>query len=76
MYSKSCLFFSSCQASCVAVSAAISMMLTREEKYVKKSGNYDIDTVIDDAFTYASRSMLGLYSEVSCMLLVCLHPST
>ncbi|KAL5015164.1 hypothetical protein ScPMuIL_009434 [Solemya velum] len=53
-----------CQASCVAVSAAISMMLTREEKYVKKSGSYDIETVIDDAFTYASRCMIGLYAEI------------
>lgn len=46
---------SRCQASCVAVSTAIALMLQKNEKYLKKNGKFDIDPLIDECFLYASR---------------------
>ncbi|WAR25846.1 hypothetical protein MAR_011550 [Mya arenaria] len=44
-----------CEASCVAVSAAIAMLIQKSPQHMKKSGKYDIEGIIDDCFVYASR---------------------
>ncbi|KAL5015329.1 hypothetical protein ScPMuIL_009599 [Solemya velum] len=43
-----------CQASVVAVSVAIALMMLRGEKYLKKNGDYKVDTIILEANKYAS----------------------
>ncbi|XP_067683812.1 ADP-ribosyl-[dinitrogen reductase] glycohydrolase-like [Haliotis asinina] len=47
-----------CQASTVAVSVAISLMLRRQPQYLKKNGNYDIDKIIQECFHIASSTCL------------------
>ncbi|XP_064639249.1 uncharacterized protein YegU-like [Lineus longissimus] len=42
-----------CQASCVAVTTAIAMMLQRQEKHMKKNDKFNIDAVIADSYNYA-----------------------
>ncbi|KAH3819253.1 uncharacterized protein LOC127832469 isoform X2 [Dreissena polymorpha] len=44
-----------CEASCVAVSVAIALMIQQNERHLKKNGKYDIDAIINEAFVYASR---------------------
>ncbi|XP_046563667.1 uncharacterized protein LOC124272507 isoform X1 [Haliotis rubra] len=46
-----------CQASTVAVSAAISMMLKREPQHLKKSGKYNVQQIIEDCFQIASKCL-------------------
>lgn len=52
-----------CQAACVAMSVAIAMLLQREPKHLKKSGEFDAETIISDVFDYASK-LLATDSEV------------
>ena len=47
--------YSRCQASCVAVSTAIALMLQKDERYLKKNGKFDIDSLVNECFLYASR---------------------
>ncbi|XP_062607355.1 ADP-ribosylarginine hydrolase Tri1-like [Saccostrea cucullata] len=42
-----------CQASSVAVSVAIAMMLQRNKKHLDKAGHYNISLIIKDAYDYA-----------------------
>ncbi|XP_064632971.1 ADP-ribosylarginine hydrolase Tri1-like [Lineus longissimus] len=42
-----------CQASCVAVTTAIAMMLQKEEKHMTSKGIMDIEAIIADSFDYA-----------------------
>ncbi|KAL3851757.1 hypothetical protein ACJMK2_015468 [Sinanodonta woodiana] len=44
-----------CEASCIAVAVAIALMLQKDDKFLKKNGQLDIDSVIDECFTFASR---------------------
>ncbi|XP_071082038.1 uncharacterized protein YegU-like [Haliotis cracherodii] len=46
-----------CQASTVAVSAAISMMLKREPQHMKKNGKYKVQQIIEDCFQIASKCL-------------------
>ncbi|XP_046563707.1 uncharacterized protein YegU-like [Haliotis rubra] len=47
-----------CQASTVAVSVAISLMLRRQPQHLKKNGDYDIDKIIQECFNVASSKCL------------------
>ena len=49
--------FSRCQASAVAVSTAIAVMLERNPQCVDKKGNYIVKKVIDMAFDAASQCL-------------------
>ena len=42
-----------CQASAVAVSVAIAMMLQRKEKHTDKTGQYNIPAIITDSYDIA-----------------------
>ncbi|KAK7499928.1 hypothetical protein BaRGS_00008776 [Batillaria attramentaria] len=53
-----------CQASVVAVTTAITLMMQRDEKHLKKSGEYAVDRIISDSYTYATRCLLGKYPEI------------
>ncbi|XP_046568085.1 ADP-ribosylarginine hydrolase Tri1-like [Haliotis rubra] len=55
----------SCQASCVAVATVMSALLQKDEKHLKKTGDYDIDSIIEEAFSYGCRCMLNQpYSDI------------
>lgn len=45
------------------MSVAIAMLLQREPKHLKKSGEFDAETIISDVFDYASK-LLATDSEV------------
>ncbi|XP_071082434.1 uncharacterized protein YegU-like [Haliotis cracherodii] len=47
-----------CQASTVAASVAISLMLRRQPRHIKKNGSYDIDRIIQECFQVASSKCL------------------
>ncbi|XP_071083956.1 uncharacterized protein [Haliotis cracherodii] len=47
-----------CQASTVAASVAISLMLRRQPRHIKKNGSYDIDKIIQECFQVASSKCL------------------
>ncbi|XP_041350470.1 ADP-ribosylarginine hydrolase Tri1-like [Gigantopelta aegis] len=54
-----------CHASCVAVSVAVSAMLQKDPKHLKKTGQYDIESIIEESYSYSMRCLLGLpYQEV------------
>ncbi|XP_033746094.1 ADP-ribosylarginine hydrolase Tri1-like [Pecten maximus] len=52
-----------CQASCVAVTVAIALMLQKNERHIKKNGNYNVDGIIDETYKYAAR-ILSTTEEV------------
>ena len=49
------IHFARCQASCVAVTTALALMIQKNPRHMKKSGKYDVDTIIDESFMYSSR---------------------
>ncbi|XP_076447850.1 ADP-ribosylarginine hydrolase Tri1-like [Babylonia areolata] len=53
-----------CHASVVAVTTAITLMMQRDEKHLKKNGDFAVDAIITDCFTYATRCLLGRYPEI------------
>ncbi|KAK7102754.1 ADP-ribosyl-[dinitrogen reductase] glycohydrolase-like [Littorina saxatilis] len=53
-----------CHASVVAVTTAITLMMQRDEKHLKKNGDYDTDAIISDCYVYATRCLLGRFSEI------------
>lgn len=52
-----------CQASCVALTTTIALLVQKNERQIKKSGSYDVEAVVDESFTYASK-ILVTYAEV------------
>lgn len=42
-----------CEASAVAVSVAIAMMLQKKERHFNKTGGYNIPTIIQDSYDIA-----------------------
>ncbi|XP_041350168.1 uncharacterized protein LOC121369272 [Gigantopelta aegis] len=46
-----------CQASCVAVVTAISLMLKRGERHVKSKGTYKVKEIIEDSYEMASKCL-------------------
>ncbi|CAG5126729.1 unnamed protein product [Candidula unifasciata] len=46
-----------CQASCVAVTTAISLMM--QKKHLKKNGQVDVDEIINESYSYASYCLVG-----------------
>lgn len=46
-----------CQASAVAVSVAIALMLQRNQKHLDKKGHYDIKELIHDVYEHASKCL-------------------
>ncbi|GAB1599439.1 uncharacterized protein LOC115215915 [Argonauta hians] len=54
---------SRCQAGAVAISVTIAMLLQRDPKHLKKSGDYNTGAIISDVFDYASK-LLSLDTEV------------
>lgn len=54
---------SRCQASCVALTTTIALLVQKNERQIKKSGSYDVEAVVDESFTYASK-ILVTYAEV------------
>ena len=46
-------FFDRCQASAVAVSVAIAMMLQKDKKHLDMRGHYKVDKIIKDAYDIA-----------------------
>lgn len=42
-----------CEASAVAVSVAIAMMLQKKERHFNKTGGYDIPAIIQDSYDIA-----------------------
>ncbi|XP_062593715.1 ADP-ribosylarginine hydrolase Tri1-like [Saccostrea cucullata] len=62
-----------CRASCVALTTTIALLLQRNDRQIKKSGSYDIEAVVDESFTYASK-LLVTYEEVK-ELKRAMHPS-
>ncbi|KAK3101241.1 hypothetical protein FSP39_002045, partial [Pinctada imbricata] len=57
------IFHYRCQASCVAVSTAVSLMLQRNLRHLKKNEHYDVEALVEECYTYASR-LLPTYAEV------------
>uniref|UniRef100_A0A0L8FZJ1 Uncharacterized protein n=1 Tax=Octopus bimaculoides TaxID=37653 RepID=A0A0L8FZJ1_OCTBM len=54
---------SRCQAGGVALSVTLAMLIQRDPKHLKKSGEYNINAIISDVFDYASK-LLSLDAEV------------
>ena len=54
---KKCNLASRCQASCVAVVAAISFMLKRDRQYIKPKGTYIVKKIIQDSYELASKCL-------------------
>ena len=50
---------SRCIASCVAVVAAISLMLQRQDKHVLPSGAYNVEQITDDSYALAKTHLAG-----------------
>ncbi|XP_064639250.1 uncharacterized protein YegU-like [Lineus longissimus] len=46
-----------CQASCVAVTTAIAMMLQGQKKHMKKEGKINVEAVIADSYNYAKECL-------------------
>ena len=46
-----------CQASCVAVTTAIAMMMQRQPKHVKGDGSYDAKAIRQDAYDLACKQL-------------------
>ncbi|PVD24337.1 hypothetical protein C0Q70_14817 [Pomacea canaliculata] len=53
-----------CQASVIAVTTAITLMMQRDEKHLKKNGEYAVDRIISDSYIYATRCLLERYPEI------------
>ncbi|XP_053378387.1 ADP-ribosylarginine hydrolase Tri1-like [Mercenaria mercenaria] len=68
-----------CEASCVAVTTTIALMLQKNERHIKRSGKYDIESVIDEAYMFSSRllkndkDMKELKAYLYCTSLKDLH---
>jgi len=46
-----------CQASVIAVSVVIAMMLQRQPRHLEKSGKYNVKNLIDDTYELASQCL-------------------
>ena len=53
-----------CQASCVAVTTAIALMLQKNPRNLKKNDSYDIESIVGECYTYSSR-LLTTQAEVN-----------
>jgi hypothetical protein len=58
-----------CQASCVAVTAVISLLLQKNERHIKKDGGYNLTGITEEAFRYASR-LLPSYEQVGNIMIL------
>ena len=47
------------------MTTAITLMMQRDEKHLKKNGDYAADAIISDCYSYATRCLLGRLAEVS-----------
>ncbi|KAL4226883.1 hypothetical protein ACF0H5_014861 [Mactra antiquata] len=64
-----------CEASCVAVTTTIALMLQKNERHLKRNGKYDLEAVIDEAYMFSSRFLktptdvkeLKSYMYCSCL---------
>lgn len=66
----SCFFFlvmSRCQASAVAVSVAIAMMLQKKERHFNKTGGYNIPAIIQDSYDIAVK-FIEIEEQVGILL--------
>ena len=59
-----------CQASVVAVSVAISLMLQRRPQHLDKKGHYKVDQLIKDTYDHAAQC-LETDKDVGALLLSC-----
>ena len=57
-----------CEASCVAVTVAIALMLQKNERHLKRTGKFDIESVIDESYMYSSQ-LLNTNPEVQYSLI-------
>lgn len=62
-YLPAVFFCPRCQAGGVALSVTLAMLIQRDPKHLKKSGEYNINAIISDVFDYASK-LLSLDAEV------------
>jgi hypothetical protein len=46
-------------------------MLQRDEKHLKKNGEYSVDAIIYDCYIYATRCLLDRRADVSLLLRFC-----
>lgn len=65
---------SRCQASAVAVSVAIAMMLQKKERHFNKTGGYNIPAIIQDSYDIAVK-FIEIEEQVG-VLLYFIKPST
>lgn len=56
-----------CQASAVAVSVAIAMMLQKKEHYFNKTGGYNIPVIIQDSYDIAVK-FIEIEEQVGILL--------
>ena len=79
------MFLFRCQASCIAVTFAIAVMLQRDSNFLEKGGHFDVGKIIDFAYGQACRIFEGLpneevrtwkfLNEVLCTMDVCMPKS-
>ncbi len=57
-----------CQASCVAVTTAIALMLQRAPRHIQKDGSYNIDLIIKESYD-ASKDIIENkeHASVKCL---------
>lgn len=64
---------SRCQASAVAVSVAIAMMLQKKERHFNKTGGYNITAIIQDSYDIAVK-FIEIEEQVDNVLLYFIKP--
>ncbi|XP_064605521.1 ADP-ribosylarginine hydrolase Tri1-like isoform X2 [Liolophura sinensis] len=48
-----------CQASCVAVTLAIALLLQKQPEIKRKNGQFDVDMIARECYAYASKCLIG-----------------